>query len=129
MNEGDESEPREFLALRGRFCLRRDRLYWLDEARNEVPVPLVGDPACRMLRLLLNREGTWVSNDDLITEGWPNDPLKKQKNDGTDFRVAMQKLRAGLGENAQNSCIKWERGRGYRYVAPPPEEEAPVPSP
>ncbi len=43
----------------------------------------------------------------------------------------MRELRAGLEENADESCIEWERGSGYRYQPPPPpppvEELTPVP--
>jgi DNA-binding winged helix-turn-helix (wHTH) protein len=121
MDRDESAGTVDFAGVFARFRFRRGTgenpgdLYRLDQNGRELPIRL-GKPALRILRRLLRGpEGRWVSNKELKDEGWPGN----EDGDLDDnLRVEIGRLRASLSENAQNSCVRWGRRSGYRYVEP-----------
>ncbi len=71
----------------------------------------LGDRACEILRVLLDRPNCVVSKNDLLDAVWPN--LAVEENT---LQVHVSTLRKAIG----SEIIKTVHGRGYQYVGPPP---------
>jgi hypothetical protein len=138
MDNGEGADPRNFEDFDGKVS--RFRLYSkplslsrLDRGL-ETPVRGHGYKPLQLLRQLLNNKGEPVSKEDLKRAAWSEkyktaDASKEenradaiQKIDESlevNLRVAIDRLRASLGETAANTCIAWD-GSDYVYAPPPP---------
>jgi DNA-binding winged helix-turn-helix (wHTH) protein len=105
----------EFAGVFARFRLyvNARRLYRLDPGLGEVRVR-VGTPGLTMLRLLVEREWQQVSKMELKSEAWGDAKAEKGTRNDDHLRVEISNLRAALGVDAGNSCIRTLPG-GYVY--------------
>ncbi|WP_165354722.1 winged helix-turn-helix domain-containing protein [Tropicimonas sp. IMCC6043] len=71
----------------------------------------LGDRACEVLSVLLERASSVVGKNELLDAVWPN--LAVEENT---LQVHISALRKALGPNV----IRTVHGRGYQYVGPPP---------
>ena len=71
----------------------------------------LGDRACQILKLLLDRSNAVVSKNEIFDAVWPN--LAVEENT---LQVHISTLRKALGP----ASIKTVHGRGYQYIGPTP---------
>jgi TolB-like protein/DNA-binding winged helix-turn-helix (wHTH) protein len=97
-------------------------LFRLDEKGIAAPVAL-GSRALDLLGLLLARQGTMVSKDEIMTVVWPGTIVEEGN-----LTVQVSALRRILDrERKQGSCIQTVPGRGYRFVSPVTRLEPAIP--
>jgi DNA-binding winged helix-turn-helix (wHTH) protein len=113
-----EADTIEFAGVFAHFRLYvgKRRLYRLDPGLGEVRVR-VGTPGLSMLRLLVEREWQQVSKMELKCDAWGDAKAKNGSRNDDHLRVEIANLRAALGEEAGNSCIRTLPG-GYVYEPP-----------
>ncbi|HEY1933811.1 MAG TPA: winged helix-turn-helix domain-containing protein [Acetobacteraceae bacterium] len=102
-----------------RFSARRKELI---RAGSSIPL---GSRAADVLAILLRHAGQTVSKETLMAAVWP-DRVVEENN----LTVQLSALRRALGETAGGErFIHTEAGRGYRFVAPVTDAEAPSAGP
>ena len=76
---------------------------------NGVPIEL-GTRAFELLLALLEADGALVTNDELMSRGWPGIFVAEDN-----LKIQIFKLRRTLGDD--RDLIRTEFGRGYRFTA------------
>ncbi len=89
-------------------------------------IKLQGQPI-QILALLLERPGELVTREELREKLWPRDTFVDFEHG---LNAAIKKLRAGLGDSADNPrFVETLHRRGYRFIAPVEGRPAPPISP